>query len=215
MLQAKISKGALKMEFLINKLKNEDISNRVYIIGVDSLGGAGKTTLVNSLKLQLQNENYYSYVLHIDDFIHPKRIRYDSSKEEWYCYYNLQWRYDYLVKEILSPIKNGEIIDKQIERYNRESDEYFTQRVNLVHGSVLILEGVFLQRKELKDYLDFIIYLDVPQEVRLNRVLARDSYIGGLEDIKYKYEKRYFPAEEKYILEYSPIENADFVLKNS
>lgn len=215
MLQAKISKGALKMEFLINKLKNEDISNRVYIIGVDGLGGAGKTTLVNSLKLQLQNENYYSYVLHIDDFIHPKRIRYDSSKEEWYCYYNLQWRYDYLVKEILSPIKNGEIIDKQIERYNRESDEYFTQRVNLVHGSVLILEGVFLQRKELKDYLDFIIYLDVPQEVRLNRVLARDSYIGGLEDIKYKYEKRYFPAEEKYILEYSPIENADFVLKNS
>ena len=215
MLQAKISKGALKMEFLINKLKNEDISNRVYIIGVDGLGGAGKTTLVNSLKLQLQNENYYSYVLHIDDFIHPKRIRYDSSKEEWYCYYNLQWRYDYLVKEILSPIKNGEIIDKQIERYNRESDEYFTQRVNLVHGSVLILEGVFLQRKELKDYLDFIIYLDVPQEVRLNRVLARDSFIGGLEDIKYKYEKRYFPAEEKYILEYSPIENADFVLKNS
>lgn len=203
------------MEFLINKLKNEDISNRVYIIGIDGLGGAGKTTLVNSFKLQLQNENYSSYVLHIDDFIHPKRIRYDSSKEEWYCYYNLQWRYDYLVKEILSPIKNGEIIDKQIEIYNKESDEYFTQRVNLVHGSVLILEGVFLQRKELKDYLDFVIYLDVPQEVRLNRVLARDSYIGGLEDIKCKYEKRYFPAEEKYMLEYSPIENADFVLKNS
>ena len=203
------------MEFLINKLKNEDISNRVYIIGIDGLRGAGKTTLVNSLKLQLQNENYSSYVLHIDDFIHPKRIRYDSSREEWYCYYNLQWRYDYLVKEILSPIKNGEIIDKQIEIYNKESDEYFTQRVNLVHGSVLILEGVFLQRKELKDYLDFVIYLDVPQEVRLNRVLARDSYIGGLEDIKCKYEKRYFPAEEKYMLEYSPIENADFVLKNS
>ncbi|CDM69932.1 uridine kinase family protein [Clostridium bornimense] len=203
------------MEFLINKLKNEDIYNKVYIIGIDGLGGAGKTTLVNSLKLQLQNENYSSYVLHIDDFIHRKRIRYDSSREEWYCYYNLQWRYDYLVKEILSPIKNGEIVDKQIEIYNRENDEYFTQRVNLVHGSVLILEGIFLQRKELKDYFDFVIYLDVPREVRLNRVLDRDNYIGGSEDIKCKYEKRYFPAEEKYMLEYFPIENADFVLKNS
>jgi len=203
------------MEFLINKLKNEDISNRVYIIGVDGLGGAGKSTLVNSLKLQLQNENYYSYVLHIDDFIHPKRIRYDLSKEEWYCYYNIQWRYDYLLKEILSPIKNGEIIDKQIERYDRENDGYFTERVHLVHGSVLILEGIFLQRKELKAYLDFIIYLDVPKEVRLNRVLARDGYMGGLEDIKCKYEKRYFPAEEKYILEYSPIENADFVVASA
>lgn len=204
-----------EMEFLINKLKGEDISNRVYIVGVDGLGGAGKSTLVNSLKLQLQNENYNSYVLHIDDFIYPKHIRYDLTKEEWHCYYNVQWRYDYLVKEILFPIKSGEIIDKQIEIYNRDNDEYFTQRVNLVHGSVLILEGIFLQRKELKDYLDFIIYLDVPQEVRLSRVLARDGYIGGLEDIKRKYEKRYFPAEEKYILEYSPIETADFVLKNS
>lgn len=204
-----------EMEFLINKLKGEDISNRVYIVGVDGLGGAGKSTLANSLKLQLQNENYNSYVLHIDDFIYPKHNRYDLTKEEWHCYYNVQWRYDYLVKEILFPIKSGEIIDKQIEIYNRDNDEYFTQRVNLVHGSVLILEGIFLQRKELKDYLDFIIYLDVPQEVRLSRVLARDGYIGGLEDIKRKYEKRYFPAEEKYILEYSPIETADFVLKNS
>lgn len=204
-----------EMELLINKLKGEDISNKVYVIGVDGLGGAGKSTLVNSLKLQLQNENYYSYVLHIDDFIYPKHIRYDLTKEEWYCYYNVQWRYDYLVKEILFPIKSGEINDKQIEIYNRDNDEYFTQRVNLVHGSVLILEGIFLQRKELKDYLDSIIYLDVPQEVRLSRVLARDGYIGGLEDIKRKYEKRYFPAEEKYILEYSPFETADFVLKNS
>ncbi len=203
------------MEFLINKLKNEDISKKIYIIGVDGLGGSGKSTLVNSLKSQLQNENYSSYVLHIDDFIHPKCIRYDISKEEWYCYYNVQWRYDYVVKEILSPIKNGEIIDKQIEIYDKENDRYITQRVNLVHSSVLILEGIFLQRKELKAYLDFIIYLDVPQKVRLNRVLARDGYMGGLEDIKCKYEKRYFPAEEKYILEYSPIENADFVLKNS
>lgn len=199
------------MEFLINKLKNEDISNRVYIIGIDGLGGAGKSTLVNSLKLQLRNKNYNSYVLHIDDFIYPKCIRYNLSKEEWDCYYNVQWRYDYLVKEILAPIKNGEIIDKKIEIYNRENDEYFTQRVNLAHGSVLILEGIFLQRKELKDYLNFVIYLDVAKEVRLNRVLARDGYIGGVEDIKCKYEKRYFPAEERYISEYSPIETADFV----
>jgi len=78
----KYKKEKFEMEFLINKLKNQDISKKIYIIGVDGLGGAGKSTLVNSLKLQLQNENYSSYVLHIDDFIHPKCIRYDISKEE-------------------------------------------------------------------------------------------------------------------------------------
>lgn len=201
------------MEFLLSKLKNEDISKRIYTVGIDGLGGAGKSTIVNSLKLQLQNEDYHPYVLHIDDFIHPKHIRYDQSKEDWYCYYNIQWRYDYLVEEILSPIKNGDKIDKLIELYDKENDRYVIQRIYIPHGSVLLLEGIFLQRKEIKSYLDFIIYLDVPQEVRLNRVLTRDGYMGGLEDIKCKYERRYFPAEKKYILEYSPIENANFVLK--
>jgi uridine kinase len=202
------------MEHLLNKLKNEDISNRIYIVGIDGLGGAGKSTMVNSLMLQLQNEDYHSYVLHIDDFIHTKHIRYDESKEEWYCYYNMQWRYDYLVEEILCPIKKGNKIDKLIEIYDKEKDAYILEPICIPQSSVLLIEGIFLQRKEIKSYLDYIIYIDVPQEIRFNRVLARDSYIGELDDIKCKYERRYFPAENRYLLEYSPIENADFVLKH-
>ncbi|WP_346885482.1 uridine kinase [Clostridium sp. UBA4395] len=201
------------MECLLRELRNQDISNRIYVIGIDGLGGAGKSTIVNSLKVQLQKEKYYTYVLHIDDFIHPKHIRYDESKEEWDCYYNIQWRYDYLVKEILSPVKRGDEIYKLIELYDKENDGYIKQQVLIEHGTVLLLEGIFLQRKEIRRYLDFIIYLDVPQEVRLSRVIKRDGYIGGLKDIKCKYERRYFPAEERYILDYSPIENADFVVK--
>lgn len=201
------------MECLLRELRNQDISNGIYVIGIDGLGGAGKSTIVNSLKVQLQKEKYHTYVLHIDDFIHPKHIRYDESKEEWDCYYNIQWRYDYLVKEILSPVKRGDGIYKLIELYDKENDGYIKQQVLIERGTVLLLEGIFLQRKEIRRYLDFIIYLDVPQEVRLSRVIKRDGYIGGLKDIKCKYERRYFPAEEKYILDYSPIENADLVVK--
>lgn len=42
----------------------------------------------------------------------------------------------------------------------------------------------------------------MPKEVRLNRVINRDKYIGNSEDIKSKYERRYFPAEDKYNEEY-------------
>ena len=79
--------------------------------------------------------------------------------------------------------------------YDKETDTYYTQTIVLpVHG-VLIAEGVFLQRAPLKNQFDKIIYLSVPECVRLNRVLQRDTYIGTTQQIIEKYENRYFPAE--------------------
>lgn len=197
---------------LIDEIINKYDLQKTLIVGIDGLGGAGKSTMVNSLKLQLQKNNYHLVVLHIDDFIHQRYIRYNESKEEWYCYYNIQWRYDYLIKEILVPIQEGTGIDKQIELYEKEKDSYILEPIKIPRGSILLLEGMFLQRIELRKYLDYIVYLEVPKEVRLNRVINRDMYIGDPEDIKSKYERRYFPAEDKYIEEYAPAKNADFVL---
>lgn len=166
------------------------------------------------LELQLANKDYNPVVLHIDDFIHLRHVRYKKDIEEWYCYYNIQWRYDYLIKEILKPVNDGTEINKKIELYDKEKDTYFLEQTKIPQGSVLLLEGVFLQRRELKKYLDYIIFLEVNTDLRLDRVITRDKYIGNEEDIKSKYERRYFPAEDKYIEEYSPTENADLVLKS-
>lgn len=202
------------MEFIINKLKNQDFSNDVFIIAVDGLGGAGKTRFVNRLKDELNKENYDYTILHIDDFIHQKCNRYNVDEPEWHCYYYLQWRYEYLIKELLEPIKCGEVIDKYIEVYSKENDNYFIEEISIPQGSILIIEGVFLQREELKKYFDFTVYLDASKDIRLNRVIQRDTYIGSEEEIIKKYETRYFPAEDKYISEYLPIENADYVLRD-
>ncbi len=200
------------MEKLLDKIIKEYDLQKTLVIGIDGLGGTGKTTIANSLKLELSNKNYNSIILHIDDFIHPRNIRYNEAKEEWYCYYNIQWRYDYLIKEILMPIKEGIELDKQIEIYDKDNDIYILEQINIPQGSILLLEGIFLQRKEIREYFDYIIYLDTPKEVRLNRVINRDKYIGNWEDIKLKYERRYFPAENKYVEEYCPMANADLVL---
>ena len=202
------------MEYLLDQILIKYSPQKILVVGIDGLGGSGKSTIVNSLKQLLQNNNYKTVVLHIDDFINKRDIRYNISNEEWYCYYNIQWRYDYLIKEILYPIKKSTEIDKQIEIYDKENDTYYLEHTRIPIGSILLLEGVFLQRKEVEPYLDYIIYIQVPKDVRLSRVICRDKYIGDIEDIKLKYEKRYFPAEDKYIKEYSPAVNADLIINN-
>jgi uridine kinase len=177
------------------------------IIGVDGLGGSGKTTYANQLQRQLEG----SIIFHLDDFIYNKEVRYNENYEEWYCYYHLQWRYDYLIQKLLQPLKSGLYVNETIEVYNKETDSYTLQKIEIPVGTPVIVEGVFLQRPELKGYFNRVVYLDVDKKTRLRRVLARDSYIGNAEEIEFKYEKRYFPAEEKYIEQCNPLALATII----
>lgn len=203
----------MKTVRIAEKIKNLHNPNRTFIVGIDGLGGAGKSTISEELYELLSEENYNVALLHIDDFIHPRAVRYNDNYAEWECYYNIQWRYDYLINEIINPIRNGTEFDTMVELYDKDNDTYFLSEVNIPVGSIVIIEGVFLQRQELKDAFDYMIYIDIPEEVRFNRVLERDRYIGDKEQIKAKYDNRYFPAEHHYIELCSPSENADYIIK--
>jgi len=181
------------------------------VLGIDGLGGAGKTTVAERIQLEFVD----SVLLHIDDFIHPKSIRYAEGLEPWKAYYFEQWRYSYLIGEILEPIRKGKPVHKKIEVYNKINDSYDEKWIDLPVGGMLLIEGVFLQRAELRDYFDHVIFIDIDKEIRLQRVLERDSYIGSQQEILNKYNDRYFPAEEEYIRENNPVILADFVINGT
>lgn len=200
------------MRNIIDKLKGVLNGSDTVFIGIDGLGGAGKSTISEKLADGLKADGYNAVILHIDDFIHPKAVRYNDNYEEWVCYYNLQWRYDYLIENVVKPIKAGGDYCGDIELYNKENDTYFKEKLNVPPGTAVIIEGIFLQRPELDKIFDFMIYIDISEYERLERVLKRDGYIGNEQQIKAKYDNRYFPAERKYFSECKPCERADLVI---
>ncbi|AMQ05404.1 uridine kinase [Sporosarcina psychrophila] len=177
------------------------------LIGIDGLGGSGKTMYAYKVQQQLEG----SVILHLDDFVHKKEVRYNENYEEWYCYYHLQWRYDYLIQKLLLPLKSGLDVNETIEVYNRETDSYILREIEIPAGTTVIVEGVFLQRPELRPYFETVIYLELDQETRLQRITDRDIYMGNKKEIALKYNQRYFPAEEKYIEQCNPLALADIV----
>lgn len=185
--------------------------DRTIIIGIDGLGGAGKSTIAEALKCFLEAENNPVTLLHIDDFIHTRAIRYNANYAEWECYYHLQWRYDYLINEVIKSLKSGDFC-KEIELYDKENDTYTLSEIHVPSGSIVVIEGVFLQREELRDVFDTVAYVNVPEEVRLKRVLKRDGYIGNADQIERKYRERYFPAEHHYCMACQPESKAAYVI---
>ncbi len=196
---------------LLDRLRAVINEKGVRLIGIDGLGGAGKSTVSAVIAEQLQAEGVPVTLLHIDDFIHPRAVRYREDVPEWQCYYELQWNYGSL-KSVLDLVKNEGMFSGEVMLYDKEQDCYFPQEITVPENGIMIVEGIFLQRPDLSGWFDEMIYIAVPEETRLQRVLCRDSYIGDRQAIADKYERRYFPAERFYVETCCPEQRADFVI---
>lgn len=202
-----------EIETIYNNVINSIDKNNISIIGIDGLGGAGKSTISETLCQKFKENHYHTILLHIDDFIHVRDVRYNSDYPDWQCYYDLQWRFDYF-RDVINEIKSNKKDYINIELYDKDNDTYCEQRIAICKNTIVIVEGIFLQRKEYNNIFDYMIYIDIPEEVRLKRVLKRDTYIGDEQQIIDKYENRYFPAEHRYIEEYQPQMKEDYVIRD-
>ncbi|MEV1332663.1 hypothetical protein AB0J20_24165 [Micromonospora costi] len=79
--------------------------------------------------------------------------------------------------------------------------------------AILLFDGVFLLRPELRDFWDVALYLHVAPEVTLRRALKRDlGLFGSAAAVEQRYHGRYLPGQELYRAEAQPLDRADIVL---
>ncbi len=79
--------------------------------------------------------------------------------------------------------------------------------------AVLIVDGVFLQRREIRDCWDVVVWIDVPFQEALRRALLRDAErFGGREKARARYLERYWPGQRRYLEECHPGESANVVV---
>ncbi|WP_337017989.1 kinase [Oceanobacillus massiliensis] len=176
------------------------------VIGVDGLSRSGKTTIVREIERHIQEKNILSCVFHIDDYIVESYRRYKTGHEEWYEYYKLQWDVEWLKDNLFKKLKESN--ELQLLTYDNSLDLQKLHTVRIPDTCLIIVEGVFLQRKEWRNYFDYMIFLDCVRKERFNRESVETQ--NKIE----KFEKRYWKAEDYYMETVSPIEQADLVIQN-
>ncbi|WP_420489765.1 kinase [Neobacillus drentensis] len=187
---------------IVSKIPKLEEGKR-FIIGIDGLSRSGKTTLVKHLSHMLTEEKLPFYVFHIDDHIVERNRRYNTGHEEWFEYYQLQWDIQGLRDQLFEKIKGAQSFN--LSFYQDESDTQVTKQITLPDSCVVIIEGVFLQRKEWSNYYDFLLYLDCPREKRFLR--ESSSTQKNIE----KFKNRYWKAEEFYLGTERPMRRANMV----
>jgi len=187
---------------LINVMKKHK-ENR-FILGIDGLSRSGKTTFVTNLKENMKQESIPFHIFHIDDHIVEHNKRYHTGYEEWYEYYYLQWDIESLRQKFFQKLQNETKL--KLPFYNNETDSSEMKKVQIPIVGVIVIEGVFLQRKEWRDFFHYMVYLDCPRETRFLR--ESEETQKNLS----KFENRYWKAEDYYLESETPQKRANLVI---
>ncbi len=171
------------------------------LVGIDGCGGSGKSTLADTLKRRLGDTS----VVEGDDFYLPtaERPMREVAVERPGSAYD--WRR--LKRQVLGPLAKGEAA--RYQPYEWRADRYGDWSEVPRSGFVLV-EGVYVTRRELSEIYDFRIWVTCPRETRLKRGLLRD----GVEN-RDLWENEWMAAEDRYVEMHRPQDSADFTLDGS
>ncbi|MEV6813086.1 uridylate kinase [Micromonospora sp. NPDC051296] len=179
----------------------------------DGPDAAGKTTLADDLAVHLSRFRPVIR-LSIDRFHRPEAVRRRRGSLSPEGFYRDSFDHDVIVEAVLRPLGpggDGRYLPGMFDyRADRATGEVTVQAPA---AAILLFDGVFMLRPELRDFWDLSIYLHADPEVALARARVRDLEVfGSVEVIEERYRRRYLPGQELYRAEARPAEVATVVL---
>ena len=195
---------------IIAKNVNECDAN--YIIGIDGYSCAGKTSFTEQLRKYNISERPV-LVFHIDDYIRPSKFRYHTGYEQWVEHFFLQWDTSHICENLFRAIKDNKSQIK-LQHYCKGKDSVSEYIYEIPSKSIIIIEGVFLQRVEWRKYFDYVVFMDCPREIRFQREVIRSNHSNNLDHVISHYRERYWAAEDYYDKTYKPLEASDVIIRN-
>lgn len=179
-------------------------------VGIDGVDGAGKTTLADRLAEVLEARGTRVIRASIDGFHNPRAVRYARGKTSPEGFYTDSFNLAALKHDLLDPL--GPRGSGRVRRavFDHRTDQAIDAPYESAGRSgVLLFDGIFLHRPELRSYWDLSIFLDVPFAQSYARMAVRD---GSDPDPEAPTNRRYFLGQSFYLKTVGPQKLAHIVV---
>jgi uridine kinase len=167
------------------------------IIGVSGGSGSGKTTFVRLLQTELQAS--VCAVLSQDHYYIDQSARFRGDGEN--VNFDHPDALDFaLLARHLEQLRQGLAIEVPI--YDFVTHKRLTQTEPFAAHPLVVLDGtLILSQENIRDQMDVSVFIDTPEDVRLERRLRRDTLERGRtrEGVLKQFERQVKPMHDQFV----------------
>jgi uridine kinase len=177
-------------------IRDAQIGRATIVVAIDGGAGAGKSTLAKGIRDRLGIVS----ILRADHFFlplneYPAPLAPDEA-------YRLYFPWERMREEALIPLRRGQAA--RYQRYDWETDR-LSEWVIVEPNEIVLVEGVYSTRPELRPLIDLAIFVETPRDERRKRMLP-------CADTDNEWLTPWMAAEDWYFANIRPAEHADLVV---
>jgi len=184
--------------------------SNTFTVGVTGSSGSGKTYFLAQLLKHFSSSEIC--LVSQDNYYIPR----ENQPQDKKGIKNFDTPDSINLKEYFADIKKlqaGETVVRKEYTFNNPNKK--ASMLEFHPAPILVVEGIFvLSFPELTNMLDFKIFIEAKDHIRLRRRITRDNKERGysLDDVLYRYENHVIPTYETYIEPYK--NTSDIIIPN-
>lgn len=190
---------------------------RALLVAIDGIDLSGKTRLTTELADALEKQAEKVAIIHGDDFLNTRAVRYRRGEFSSLGFFDDFFDYKCLKREILEPARASKSVVFEKPVIHEENDSILREVIYQIDArTVVLVEGLFLLRLELRDCFDLVIRLKIPGDLVIARAMSRDvPRLGNRQRVMRHYSRQVLPAHDVYEQACKPDHAADLILDTS
>jgi len=179
------------------------------IVAIDGVDGAGKTFFAEALVEALEKAGHAAVHASIDGFHRPRVERYAQGKDSPRGFYEDSYDYATFRRILVDPFRQAGTGAFVLANFDVVADAPIEPKwITAPDNAILVVDGIFLNRPELRGIWNYSIWLDVPADVAEQRLIERDGP-SGIGD-RYTGGQKLYAKEKPSSRATTIVDNGDF-----
>ena len=186
---------------------------RSLLVGVSGIDGCGKGYVAAQLQAHLALHGVIPALLNVDGWLNLPQKRFDRDAPAS-NFYEQALRLDQFFSELVLPLKERRSLRLVADFVAETASDYRPHTYDYTDVAVILVEGIFLFKRQYRKYFDLTIWVDCSFPTALARAIERAQEGLSPANTIAAYETIYFPAQRIHLAQDKPRENADLIFAN-